>query len=140
MKKSLAEICDYVWVNEPDCRRWNRDQFDNWVNWHYREGFICLVLNVDESIAGLAMIRPVLEPIDALDALKFDYEGNCLHISQVVCTAKGAITALAFAVRERFGMREFVSWHRPPWNKLEVHKASRLLKHLLRLGAAHVSK
>lgn len=138
--KSLAEICDYVWVNEPACRKWDRDQFDNWVNWHYREGFISLVLNVDESIVGLAMIRPVLEPMDALDPLKFDYEGKCLHISQVVSTARGALSALGFAVLKRFGMREYASWHRQPDGKLRVHKASALRRNIFRMEAVNEPK
>lgn len=130
--KSLAEICDYVWCNEPACRKWDRDQFENWVAWHWSNGFVCTVLNIDESIVGVVLIRPIMEPMDAFDPLSFDYEGRGLHVSQIVSTAKGALPALGFAVLKRFGQREFVSWNRRPTGKLVVCKSSMLRRNLFR--------
>lgn len=134
--KSLQEICDYIWVNEPACQKWDRDQFENWVNFHWSNGFVCLVLNVDESIAGLAMIRPVMVE-DAHDPLAWDFEGNCLHVSQVISTAKGALIAVGLAVKLQFGVRDYVSWNRRPSDKLRIVKSGVLRRNLFRMETVH---
>ena len=137
--KTLQEVTDYIAANEPQAKNWDEAKFQKWVAWHYSEGFVCVVLDVDQSIAGLAMVRPCMER-DAADQMVWDYEGDCLYIAEVVTTKKGALKALGFAVLKRFGMREWVAWQRPPFYILETHKAKALRRNLFRLDYSYGPK
>jgi len=130
--QDFKTILNYIAKHEPNAKLWPRDKFEKWVQYYFSEGFICTVLDDSEKLCGLAMIRPVLTPLDADDQLAMDYEGTCLCIVEVIATAPGALQALGFAVLKRFGMRKYVAYHRPPLHKLEVHKASSLRRNLLR--------
>jgi hypothetical protein len=133
VKPTLLQIQDYVWMNEPAVRHWEKKAFDKWVAFHWSEGFICVVKNCFEEIAGVVMIRPIMEVMDALDPMKFDPEGRGLHISQIVCTGKGAMAMLGFAALKRFGEREFISWERrKPRRKLIVWPVSVFRRNLFR--------
>jgi hypothetical protein len=130
--KSLQEICDYLYVNDAVCRSWPNDKFERWVKFHYNEGWICVAVDFDQSIAGIALIRPCMVE-DAHDPLSHDYEGNCLAISKVVCTAKNAIVLLGFIVLKRFGQRAYVAWEHRTTTKLIIHKSSVLRRNLFRM-------
>lgn len=136
MKKSFQELADFIWCNDAVCRTWATDQFEHWVLFHYSNGLIITVLDVDNSIAGLVMIRPCMVE-DAHNPMSYDPEGNCIHISQVISNAKGALPALGFAVRKHFGTRDYVSWNKQPSDKLKIHKTETLRRNLFRMGAQH---
>lgn len=136
MKKSLQEISDFIWVNQPVCRTWDKDEFEHWVIFHYSHGYYAAVLDVDSSIAGVVFIRPCMVE-DAHDEMCHDQEGNCIHISHVCCTAAGALSALGFAIRKQFGTRDYVSWNKQPSNKLKIHKTETLRRNLFRITEAN---
>lgn len=101
-----------------------------WLGWHLSNGFVMRALGDDGTIAGVAIVRPVMKPEDAQDCYEFDPEGSVLFIDLIICKAPLAMQALGFAVLKRFGMRETVAWKRPPFYVTEVHSAARLRRHL----------
>jgi hypothetical protein len=131
--KSLKEVQDYAWVHYPVFHNWRPEVFDRWMAWYYNNGFVMVILDEMENIAGLACIKPVMEPDDAKDVNHYDPEGKCLFIALVICTAKNALISLGFACLDRFGMRELVCWARAPYYVMEVHKAKDLRRNLFRI-------
>jgi hypothetical protein len=129
---TLQQIQDFIYVNDPTVQSWEQKAFDRWVAFYHSEGFICVVKNAFEDIVGVALVRPIMEPMDALDYLKFDQEGKGLHIQEIVCTAKGALIMLGFAVLQRFGMRQFVSWENRGLGKLMVRQATAVRRNIFR--------
>ncbi len=136
MNATLQQIQDFVWCNDPTVQAWEEKAFDKWIEFYYSEGFICVVKNAFEDIVGVALVRPIMQPMDALDYLKFDQEGAGLHIQEMVCTAKGAMIMLGFAVLSRFGMRQWISWERRGMTKLIVRPATVVRRNLFRKAYA----
>jgi hypothetical protein len=135
---TTKEIVEYVWKHRGMVyHKSSKEKVERWVTWAVSHGFVLSVVNDDETLAGIAIIRPVMSPEDSKVECGFDPEGSCLSIDAVIATGKGALAALGFATLKRFGMRETVCWQRPPYYVLETHKAATLRRNLFRTGVTH---
>lgn len=129
--KPNNEITDFILAHYPPYRGWDREILLQWVDWHNGHGFIQCVLNDDETLAGIAVCRPVMKPEQGGEPYLFDQEGDCIFVDLAIATKKWAIQGLVFAAIKRFGMRNWIAWAPDPYNVIECHDADRFCRLIL---------
>jgi hypothetical protein len=130
-------IATFIHDHWPVCRKWEDGKLLAWVGWHNSNGFICCTLRDDDTIAGLVIARPMMEPADFENWYEFDQEGSCIYIDLCIALSRLALKGLGIAVLKRFGMRETIAWRVPPYNVLHWHSSAKFRRNLLRKEVAY---
>jgi hypothetical protein len=130
--KSIEELAPFVLSHCELYREWGSDIFLGWLDWHNKQGFIQTVLNDDGTLAGLTITRPVMKVEDAAEHYAFDPEGSVMFVELVISTKRYALESCILAALQRFGMRDWIAWKRPPYYVTEFHDAHRFMRIALR--------
>lgn len=128
----LEEVVEYTILTHPAMAFWGRETLRDWLGYHMQEGFVLLTSGDGSNIAGMIVVRPMMNPSDALDGYSFDYEGPCLYIAAVIADCQKTLRALAVAVHQRFGVRAKVAWHNHRTAKLAVHSSQTVARRILK--------
>ena len=128
----LAQLTDFVWEHQPLRRHSGYDELARWVNWHLCNGFIATVRDDSKKLVGVIVIRTIMEPMDAFEPYKYDYEGKGFYIAELCCSTQGAIKALGLAVLNNYGEREFICYQKYPDYKLQVRSTQVFRRNLFR--------
>ena len=113
MPPIVIEATKFVWDRHPTVT-WTWPVALGWTHWHLSMGYMAIARdnNVDNTILGVAVIRPVAEPGDGIIAYEHDEDGPCLFIDFFACDDPIAYPLLAEAFARRFGPRESVAYFR----------------------------
>jgi len=130
-------LANFILKHHEWCRNLNPEIFQGWLGWHVHNGFVIRALDDNENTVGVGIVRPVMSADDANDFYEFDPEGSVLFIDLLICEHPSAMQAIGLGVLQRFGMREWVAWKRPPFYVVKIHSAARLRRHLFRKAMSY---
>ncbi len=128
----VDEVTDFAIWSHPELAKWTREMLRDWLGYHMQEGFVLLVSGDGSNIAGMIVVRPMMNPSDALDGYSFDYEGPCLYIAAVIADCGRTMRALAVSVHQRFGVRAKIAWHNHRTGNLIVHSSFAVARRVLK--------
>lgn len=116
----LGRVLGFIVSKHPAFKRWRRAKLKAWVGWHMQNGFI-LPVGDGSNIAGLIIVRPIMEIEQANNGYGFDAQGLCLYVAGFISDSRETMRALGVAVHDRFGRRPFIAWHRRCDKKLVMY-------------------
>jgi hypothetical protein len=127
-----SDIADFILEYLPQYRKWDQALLMGWLEWHKHNGFIQRAIDFDGSLAGVAISRPIMNPKDADDFYAFDPEGSVIFVDLAIAIKPGALQALILAALQRFGMRDWIAWQRPPFHVTQFHDAHKFRRIVFR--------
>lgn len=133
----MNEVADFILRYNLIYRRWDRQTFLDWLQWHADHDLLLKAIDFGENIAGVLIIRTVMKPEDANEDYAYDPEGSVAYVELAIGSEPGVIQALALAALEQFGLRDWIAWKRPPYFVTKFRETKRVLGKILE-GYAHV--
>jgi hypothetical protein len=128
--KSLLELHRFILDNYEEARHWDKLRFAEWLAWAKDSGYVLTVLDEQENIVGLAVAYPIMHKADCGE--RSDQEGPIIFVQVAVCSRKGALQSLGFAILKRFGEREKVAIQRMPFYITKVYPFKKFRRNLFR--------
>jgi hypothetical protein len=102
-----------------------------WANWYNDKAFLLCVTMTGKRIEGLALVRPVMKPIDGIaNDYTFDHEGSCLFVDYLYARSEIVLRGLIIYATHRFGRRDVFAWQRH--GRLRVYDARRVVLRILK--------
>lgn len=132
-REALIKAAWLCWRRYPSVSNdLGREYLKRWLSWAMSEGFLLFVMEDEFSrkIAGIVMVRPILNIQDAYDSYTFDQEGTILFVDLAVTNHPDALTAFGFAVLNRFGERQTLAFKMD--GVVYAYPAKTFRRHLLR--------
>lgn len=134
--KTFEQLANFILAHYPPYRKWDRDIFNRWLRWNLSQGFVLCVIDEKNEVAGVAVCRPIMKKDWIGDEFyNFDPEGDSIYVDLAIALQPLVIQGLVFAAIQRFGMRPFVAWKRPPFGVVNFHDAYKFRRIILRKAA-----
>lgn len=130
----MNEIADFILRYDLIYRKWDRQTFLAWLQWHCDHQLLLKAIDFDGSIAGVLVIRTIMKAQEADEPYGYDPEGNIAYVELCISEKPEAIQALVAAALKRFGQREWLAWKRPPYFVCHFRQTKKVLGQLLRRG------
>lgn len=127
----MNEVADFILGYDLIYRKWERQGFLDWLQWHADHELLLKAIDFDGSIAGVLIIRTVMKPQDADVDFACDPEGSIAYVELAIADKPGVIQALGLAALKRFGQRGWIAWKRPPYFVLKFRATKRVLNKML---------
>lgn len=123
----------FIRHNVPSMSKWNYHRLLQWIGFCSEQGFILPISSTLHSpqLDGLVIARPVMNVQQMTDCYAFDPEGRFIYVDVAIAKTPDMLAGIAITVRQRFGLREGVFWHRERNKTLRGYGARKLLSHLL---------
>lgn len=128
---NVPELVQFFLKHYEPARDWDAVKLFEFIYWARGNGYALEVIDEDGSLAGLAIIYPVMHAQDARE--ESDPEGSCLFVHSVISLKPGVLKAFGFAVLRRFGMRNTIAWSHPPYDVIHEYPAKMVRRNLLRM-------
>jgi hypothetical protein len=119
----IQERYPYPWAK-------NRSIVFDWLVWFVTKRFAICVTEDHETIAGLMLLRPMMNATDGLWPYRFDHEGTVLYCDFIYANDDAAKRGLIIEAVKRFGRRETAAWQRR--GRLRVYPAHKFVLHTLK--------
>lgn len=132
-REALIKAMWIMWRHYPSVAKdLGREYLKRWLSWAMSEGFLLFIMDDDlnRNVAGIVMVRPLLNIQDCYDSYTFDQEGPILWIDLMVSVHPDSLMAAGFAVLSRFGMRQTLAFKNN--GKVFAYPATTFRRHLLR--------
>lgn len=94
------ELVSYVKARYEPANTWTDQEISDYLEWGAQNRFLFIARNDDESVAGVALARPVSSFPETLH--EFDPRGGGLHINFLVADNKRAFMLLGFTILEHY--------------------------------------
>lgn len=133
----MNEVADFILRYPLIYKRWDRQTFLDWLQWHADHQLLLKAIDFDGSIAGVMIIRTVMKPEDANEEYTYDPEGSVAFIELAIASKPRVLEILTLAAIEQFGLRDWIAWRRPPYFVTKFREAKRVLGRIL-AGGVHV--
>lgn len=121
---------EFMKKHDPSVASW--DDPVGWCQWYLSHGFMVILHDpVTYKIVALAAARPVLDPVDGNIPYKYVENGPCIFIDFLAIEDHNSMILPAFAIemRQRFGQREMVAFHR-----IRTHEYDGFLRNISRIN------
>lgn len=132
-KFTQHDVGKFVVKHYPRAREWDFEHLCNWIAWNMGEGF-CMLVGDGRKLAGILLLRPVMNPQACIGNRDFDPEGDTLLVDLAV-TAKPKreiLQCLAIAVLKRFGQRSKLAFQKHAVGPIFITDAIEHRRKLLR--------
>lgn len=101
-----------------------------WVIWFIKNRYSICVSDDNETISGLALLRPVMRPEDGETHYVHDPEGSVIYCDFIYVAHNRAMRGLVVEGVHRFGVRTTLAAMRD--GKLHCHSAQRFIHRVLK--------
>jgi len=122
-QSSLTPLISFLKARYEPAHQWTDQQISDYLEWAAQNGFLFVARNDDESVAGVALARPVSSYPETLD--EFDITGRNAHINFMVASARWAFQLLGFTIIYHFGNCDTITFQRHKHGKSQKKSYSR---------------
>lgn len=134
MKCDLNTAIGFIVSRHPKLKRWKRATLRHWIGYHAEQGFVLPVSADGSKIAGIIIVRPIMNAAQAIDGYSFDHEGSILYVAAIIADSLDAFRALAVSVHHRFGIRPQIAWTHKRTRKLVIHSTKTVARRVFSYG------
>ena len=127
----MNEIAKFILRYDLMYRRWDKQLFLDWLQWHCDHQLLLKAIDFDGSIAGVIIVRPIMKTEHVNEHYVYDPEGNVMYVELAIARKPGVLQILVLAALKQFGQRDWVAWKRPPYFVTNFRETKRVLGKIL---------